>query len=345
MSIYGCTPAEFEKQSAIILGCNELLPYHPQAMVDIVATLIERIPLVAIVDSEEQRKHLVTLLCDWGLPAHLLHFVSLPVKGMWVRDYGPSFVRCAQNGVVILDAEYLEVDRREDDNAPSELAALLRVPVTHVPMLIEGGNILGNGQGLCLTTSALMTRNRQRGHTEADVRRMLNEYYGYDEVVVLRELLSEPTGHVDMFATFVAPDVVVVGQYAPKVDPVNADILDENARALSQVQTRTGPLKVVRIPMPTNRGSVWRTHTNVIFANDTLLVPTFGAADVDAEQKAFETYASLLPGWDVVGIEAGTLIKQRGALRCVSIHVPWLEDRFPSPKSAARERGTYRLTV
>src|SRR5687767_14197617 len=75
MSIYGCTPAEFEKQSAIILGCNELLPFHPQAMVDIVATLIERIPLVAIVDSEEQRKHLITLLCDWGLPAHLLHFV------------------------------------------------------------------------------------------------------------------------------------------------------------------------------------------------------------------------------------------------------------------------------
>lgn len=345
MAIYGCTPAEFEKQSAIILGCNELLPFHPQAMVDIVATLIERIPLVAIIDSEEQRKHLVTLLCDWGLPAHLLHFVSLPVKGMWVRDYGPSFVRGTEGGVVILDAEYLELDRPEDDKAPSELAALLRVPVQHVPMLVEGGNLLGNGHGLCLTTSALMKRNQQRGHSEADVRRMLEEYYGYDQVVVLKELLSEPTSHVDMFATFVAPDVVVVGQYAAKVDPVNADLLDENAHLLSQVQTRNGPLKVVRIPMPTNRGSVWRTHTNVIFANDTLLVPTFGNADPEAEQNAFDTYASLLPGWDVVGIEAGTLIRQRGALRCVSIHIPWLEDRFPGPKSATRERGTQRVSV
>src|SRR5437763_5427477 len=103
-----CMPADFEKQSAILLGCNELLPYHPHTLVELCAALIDKIAVIGLVDSEEQRKHVITLLCDWGLPAHLLHFVSLPVKGMWVRDYGPAFVRGGGGDITILDAEYLE---------------------------------------------------------------------------------------------------------------------------------------------------------------------------------------------------------------------------------------------
>ena len=37
-----CMPAEFEKQSAILLGCNELLPYHPRVLVELAAALIDK---------------------------------------------------------------------------------------------------------------------------------------------------------------------------------------------------------------------------------------------------------------------------------------------------------------
>src|SRR6266513_2514505 len=223
-----CMPAEFEKQSAILLGCNELLPYHPRVLVELAAALIDKIALIALVEDEEQRKLLITLLCDWGLPAHLMHFISLPVKGMWVRDYGPGFVRKRDGSITILDAEYLEEDRPEDDKAPSELAALLRLPVCPVPLICEGGNILSNGQGLCLTTNSVVMRNMRHGYTQEKINEILTKYYGFRQIVVLRPLLSEPTGHIDMFATFVSPNVVVVGQYDPDVDPVNADVLDYN---------------------------------------------------------------------------------------------------------------------
>lgn len=331
MSHSACLPGDFEKQSAILLGCNELLPYHPQAMVHIIAALVERLPLIGIVDSEEQRKHLITLLCDWGLPAHLMYFVSLPVKGMWVRDYGPSFVRREDGQITILDADYLEADRPGDDKAPTELAALLRVPVVPVPMLLEGGNILSNGRGLCVTTASLMTRNQARGIDQEQVHAMLNKYYGFDEVITLKPLLSEPTGHVDMFATFVSHDTIVVGQYDPKIDPVNVDVLDENAATLATGTKKHGPLKVVRIPMPSNRGSIWRTHTNVIYANGILLMPTFSHQDRAAEEQARSIYERLLPDWEIIGIDASSIILNRGALRCVSINIPWLEDRFGEP--------------
>jgi agmatine/peptidylarginine deiminase len=328
-------PADFEKQSAILLGCNELLPYHPRVLVELCAALIDKIALVGLVDSEEQRKHVITLLCDWGLPAHLLHFVSLPVKGMWVRDYGPSFVRGRGGDITILDAEYLELDRPEDDKAPSELAALLRLPVSPVPLICEGGNLLSNGQGLCVTTTSLAARNGRRGYSPQQTNEVLAQYYGFRQITVLKPLLSEPTGHIDMFATFVAPNVIVLGEYDPKIDPVNADILNENAQILAGGRTPFGPLRVVRIPMPSNHGGPWKTFTNVIYANGTLIMPTY-SSDLEAQKEAMATYARLLPDWEVVGVDATTVIKQRGSLRCLSINIPWLEHVFPAPSEFKR---------
>ena len=315
-----------------MLGCNELMVYHPQAMVDLISILIDHIPVVAIVNSEEQRRNLITLLCDWGLPAHLLHYVSLPVKGMWVRDYGPVFVRSQHRGIVINDAEYIESDRVNDDMAPTELANLLKLPVKSVPMLIEGGNILSNGQGLCLTTDALMSRNQARGRSKAQVEQCLRQSYGFNQVITLDALRAEPTGHIDMFATFVSPSTLLLGEYDPKVDPVNHDVLNKNAALLRGVQTAAGPLKIVRIPMPSNRGSIWRTYTNAIYANDVVVVPTYAHFDADVERRAMAIYAEHLPGWEIIGIDAGSVIVQRGSLRCVSINIPWLEDRFSHPR-------------
>jgi agmatine/peptidylarginine deiminase len=340
MSVFASHPGDFEKQSAIILGCNELLPFHPQILVDLVSILVNRIPILAIVNNEDQRRNLITLLCDWGLPAHLLHYVSMPVKGMWVRDYGPMFVRNQKDGITINDAEYLELDRPYDDMAPTSLANLLKVPVVKVPLLLEGGNILSNGKGLCVTTDTLFSRNEFRQRDQRKVVNLLDEYYGFHQIVMLKPLLSEPTGHVDMFATFVAHDVVIVGQYDPKTDPVNADILNENASILQQVRVDGKPLTVLRIPMPSNMGSIWRTYTNCIFANGIVVVPTYSGINPDIERRAMATYASALKDWEIVGIDASTVIIQRGSLRCISINIPWLDDRFVQTPARSEEIRT-----
>jgi agmatine/peptidylarginine deiminase len=307
-------------------------------LTDLVSILIERLPIVAIINGEEQRRSLLTLLCDWGLPVQLLHCVSLPVKGMWVRDYGPAFVRTEHGGIQILDPEYIEADRAQDDLVPTELANLLKLPVRRVPLLIEGGNILSNGRGLCVTTTALFDRNQARGRSRQEVEDGLRRYYGFTQIVPLRPLRSEPTGHVDLFATFVSPDTIFLGQYHSNVDPVNHDVLEQNAAVLQKVRADSGPLRVVRIPMPSNRGSIWRTYTNVIYANDVVVMPTYANIDPAIEQRAISIFAQHLPGWEVVALDASSVIVQRGSLRCVSAKIPWLEDRF---EHARQRPGLY----
>lgn len=329
--VSACAPGEFEKQAALMLGLNELLSHAPQITVDIVGALIDHIPLIGIVVSEEQRRQAVTLLTDWGLPAHLMHFVFMPVRGMWVRDYGPTFVRWSDGSVTVLDAHYAPADRPNDDLVPSAVALLLKVPVAQVPLTLEGGNLLSNGQGLCVTSWALIERNKHRGYSQKQITNILSEFYGFYSGLFLAPLQREHTGHADMFSTFVAPDVLVVGSYAPSMDEENAKILDRNVEALKGLRTRRGLLNVVRIPMPSHADGIWRTYTNVVFANGRLLVPSYPDQDQELERKAINVYRELLPDWEIVPIDCDRLIRQRGALRCVTINIPWLTDRFSLP--------------
>ena len=338
--ISACAPGEFEPQAAIVLGLNDLVWKCPHLVVQVIGALIERIPLVGIVGSEEQRQELLTELCDWGVPAHRMRFVFMPVQGAWVRDYGPAFARWSDGTIAILDADYYQSDRPNDDKVPSALAKLLRLPVIRIPLMVDGGLILGNGQGLCLTTGKLLARNVAR-FGEQGVHLALQNCYGFNMGIALYPLDSEMTGHVDIFATFTAADCLVLGRYDPKADAVNAAILDRNAELMKGVRTRSGPLRIVRIPMPSNQDGIFRTYTNVVYANGALLVPSYPDQDEALEKQAMGIYAELLPGWDIVPIDCSELIKAGGALRCMSVNIPWLADRFEGTGAVATEkRGT-----
>ena len=151
---------------------------------------------------------------------------------------------------------------------------------------------------------------------------------------MLEALVGEPTGHVDMFATFTAPNTVLIGRCDPAIDPLNAQILDRNAATLGGLPTPRGPLRVERIPMPSTRDGLWRSYTNVVYANRVVLVPVYRDADQVEQKRVLNTFRRLLPGRTVVGIDCEDLIRNCGALHCVTANVPRM-DRQPSAPDAA----------
>jgi agmatine/peptidylarginine deiminase len=334
-----CMPADFERQSGILLGANELLPHHPQELVGVVAALIDQLPLFAVITGEAQRRELLTTLCDWGLAAHRLRCVSSPAIGLWVRDYGPSFVRT--NGRVrILDAEYFYPNRPDDDRFPTDFAGLLGVEVCAVPLVVEGGNLLSNGAGLGLCSTTLVHRNAQK-YGPKEVSELLLAHYGFRMLVGVRPLIGGPTPHVDMFAAFTSADTLVLGKYDPADDPENARQLDELEALLRRVNTPR--LNVVRIPMPPHHDNIWRTYTNVIFANDVVVVPTYAGVDPGLEREALDIYRNLLPDRDIITVEATSLAKTGGVLRCVSQNIPHVAHSLRLndwPRSHLAARGT-----
>jgi agmatine/peptidylarginine deiminase len=209
------------------------------------------------------------------------------------------------------------------------LAAVLGKRTVRAPITIHHGNLLSNGRGLCIATTRLIQENIGRGYDADDVAQILRKFYGAKEVVFLDRLRGEPTGHVDMFATFTSPDVVVIGKYSRESDPVNAAILDRNAERLAVVPAPCGPLDVVRVPMPPRMSSeigFWPTYTNVAYANGTLLVPVCPGRDPEGKTVALGLYRRLLPDWTIVGIDVSSILIRGGGIHCVTASLPDLEN-------------------
>ena len=326
-------PGEFEHQGALLLGCHELVREFPDTLADLVEAVAGRVPFIALVADYEDNLRTIEALQAHGLRRNAVRFAAVPHDTMWARDYGPIFVRHANGTRAAVDGQYGLVDRQLDESVPQRLAACLRIPLRRAPLQLAGGNLLSNGQGLCITTTAMVDDNFARGFDESGISEVLREYLGVRQVVFLEPLNNESTGHVDMFATFTNHNTVVVGAYAPTMDPVNAAILDRNAATLARVKTAGGRLHVVRIPMPPNDDKQWRTYTNVVYANGVALVPTYARIDEQGRQQALATYAALLPGWHIASVDASDLISLGGALHCIALNLelPGPLPKFPQP--------------
>jgi agmatine/peptidylarginine deiminase len=325
-------PGEFERQEMILLAYNDLATTYPHLFLKLAAELRARTRVVVLVD-DGQAEFVDELLAEYDVQGLKLECLEVRHDTMWIRDYGPIVVQAPRGARVAVDADYVQYGRDHDDAVPSLVAATGKLDVTVAAFDLEGGNLLSNGDGLLLSTTVCLINNAGHGRDEIQVAQLFRECFGGD-VLFLEPLFGEPTGHVDMFATFVSRDTIVVGEYSPDADPENAAILDRNARRLSQLKTSDGrPLRVVRIPMPDHSDGVWRTHTNVVLANGLLAVPIYPRLEHNEDERALDTFKHAAPQLRIVPIDASELIESGGGLHCVTMNVPAAASGSKDPRS------------
>ena len=319
-------PADWEHADALLLACDELVEHHPRAFTDLVAAARGSAALVGLVADARRARAAREVLLEAKLPPDSVRFLPVRTRTMWVRDYGPLTVLGRGGAVVLIDMEYPSLQRMEsrstDDLVPVRLGRVLGLPVVSAPLRADGGNVLTNGEGLCVVSTALLADNASRGYGRRDVQRVLVDCTGCRRAVFLEPLRGERTRHVDMFVCFLAVDRAVVARCDPAVDAVNARRLDAAAARLGGLWTSRGPLKVHRVPMPRRRNGRWRTYTNVLFAGSKLLVPIYSHVEASLQREALDVYRRLLPGRTVVGVNADTLARTNGSLHCIALNVP-----------------------
>lgn len=277
--------AEFEAQSAIILNASLLLNDCPDVFEQMAAAITENVHLICLVCDDRQRSIARASLDKLSLDSNDVTLLLYPLNTSWIRDYGPIFLRREDGSVSVADLKYnidAETPGREtrwlDDKIPEVFGGIFNAPVQDVPLFLDGGNLLTNGEGFCLSTDIgkLSTRDYIENRPivgDEEVRavgKALNKHLGAKTWLPLPILPEEITGHVDMFATFTGPDSVVVAQCDPVANPADAAILDECAALLARQTTSLGRMRVTRVPMPPRvKNGVYRTYTNVLYANGT----------------------------------------------------------------------------
>ncbi|HKY62099.1 MAG TPA: agmatine deiminase family protein [bacterium] len=261
-----------------------------------------------------------------------LIFHRLKTVDSWIRDYGPNFL-VGPGGLAynrwIFNAWGGKYDTlMKDDGIPARLAPYLDLPMFEPGIVMEGGSIEVNGEGLILTTEqCLLHPNRNPHLNKNQIEGILKDYLGGEKVLWLGEGVAgdDTDGHIDDIARFVSADTVVT---VVEEDPSEANYapLQDNWKRLHAMTDLKGrPLKVLALPMPgrveAEGEPLPASYANFYIANEVVLVPVYGHAN---DAKALAILSKLFSNRRMVPIDCRDLVWGMGAIHCVTQQQPTL---------------------
>jgi agmatine deiminase len=341
-------PAEWEQHDATWLAW----PHNPEdwpakfqaipwLYAEIVRLLAAHERVHILVQDEKELHRATNILKRAHANIDTLSFHSWPTDRVWTRDSGPIFVRDSNGQVAITNwrfnawAKY--PDWHLDDQVPERVAELLRLhqwqPTIEIAgeqrrLVLEGGSIDTNGQGILLTTEeCLLSEVQQRnpGVSREQLEQVFHDFLGIEQVIWLgRGVAGDDThGHVDDISRFVAPSTIVTA-VEPNTLDANHEPLAENLSRLKAARTTDGKqFTIVELPLP--RPVVFRnqrlpaSYANFYIANGLVLMPTFHDPN---DRVALGILAELFPDRDVVGIHSVDLVWGLGTLHCMTQQQP-----------------------
>jgi len=285
-----------------------------------VDTLAKFEPVNLIVADEESQADAKSQLNSPNISFHLI-----PHNDLWLRDSGAMFVT-NENRVAPINWIFNGWGQKYaadlDNQIPKHIARILRAKLLEADIVMEGGSLEINGQGVCITTrQCLLSPLRNPQLNEEDLEDYLDKYLGIDNVVWLNQGLEgdHTDGHVDTITRFVGESTIVTAICEDQADP-NHHPLEENLEILQSL----GSFRILKLPLPKNplyleETRLPPTYANFYIANGAVLVPTYGDPN---DERALEILRPLFPGREVIGLSSRALITGGGSFHCVTQQQP-----------------------
>ncbi len=300
-------------------------------------------------DSNSVKNYLTSHL----VPLTNLVYLEAPFNTIWIRDYGPWTAYSDMAGDLnIIDWIYNR-PRPYDDLIPVVLADYIDVPIYEAiqppnDLIHTGGNFFVDGHGSAFSSELILEENPNK--TEDEIDAIIAAYLGIERYVKMETLPYDVIHHIDMHMKLLDEETLLVGQYPLGV--ADGPQIEENLEyLLSNFQSCYGrPYNVVRILMPPgpngqypNAGDDYRTYTNSIIINKTVIVPTY---ETQYDTTALRIYRNAMPGYNVVGIESNSIIPMLGAIHCIVKEVGAENPIFishASPEMMSGDASSYQI--
>lgn len=261
-------------------------------------------------------------------------FHRIPTNDAWCRDHGPNYVfrrHGERTEKVIVNWEYNawggKYEPYDDDNAvPERVGAIQKLPVVSTGMVLEGGAIDVNGNGLLLTTEAcLLNPNRNPSMNREEIENQLRIYLGVEKVIWLGDgIVGDDTdGHVDDMTRFVNTSTIVTAVEDDPDDENYALLLDNYERLQKSTGLDGRPLEIRTLPMPEpvfyDGERLPASYANFYIATSIVLVPTYRSK---RDLTALQVLQECFPERKVVGVDCTDLIWGLGAIHCITHEEP-----------------------
>jgi len=251
---------------------------------------------------------------------------------IWIRDYGPFFVKNPTQETEILNYKFNCWGQKFaawdfDDLVPMEMSQRLGYKQYEHSLVMEGGSLEFNGDGVILTTKqCLLNTNRNPHLQQVDIEANLKEAFNIEEIIWLeRGLEGDHTdGHIDDFARFIDYNKVILCQADNTKDENYQHLLASKEELLGwQHPSKQYKLDIIDLPLPTCMSLAGErlpnSYANFIFVNEALIVPVFAC---DEDQQALEILQKAMPDRKILSIDARVLIQEGGGLHCMSKQEP-----------------------
>jgi agmatine deiminase len=260
-------------------------------------------------------------------------FLVCALDDLWMRDTGPVFVKGDNNERLAVDFNFNGWGDKQTHRADRKVAAITakaaEARIRKTSIVLEGGGIDVDGKGTALITeSSLLNENRNPGLSKSAAETQLKALLGLQNIIWLPGIRGRDItdAHVDFYARFAAPSVVVVHIDPDTSSYVHAMTLRHLEILRSSKDASGMPLKIVLLEAP-NR--VRPEFKNVSFAagylnyyviNGAVIMPEFG--DELADKKARCTLQELYPDRAIVQINIDCIAAGGGGIHCTTQQEP-----------------------
>ncbi len=333
-------PAEWEKHSAVWLAWPNDDDYFETRIkniekiyLKIISSLHEDELIKLIVLNKKMQDRVSDFLRENSVDLSKIIFYQSEYVDVWVRDYGPTFIK-NQDEKVGIKWRYNGYNKfpelLKDNEVFINLKNKLDFKMQHADVSLEGGAIETNGLGTFLTTKECLLANRNFGaKDEADF--ILKKFLGANNIIWLEKgLVNDHTdGHVDDVARFVSPSKILCA-FEDNAKDENYERLLENFKILESSFDQNGKkFEIVKLPMPHmhyadgdknhNNMKAPVSYANFFIGNKAVLVPIFSDPN---DEKAVSVIKSCFPDKNVIGIDCRDLIYGGGAIHCITQQEP-----------------------
>ena len=263
---------------------------------------------------------------------HKLYKIIIPNNDIWIRDYGPFFMK---SNVGTLHATSLLIGFEFnswggkfppwnlDNKVPKEISKYLGCELESYPIVMEGGALEFNGDGVLMTTEQrLLNRNRNPQLNKNQIESILKSAFNIEAVIWLKCGLEgdHTDGHIDDVARFIGPKKIVICSTDDKKD-ANYKHLKESIEYLKKWKhPKQGyKLEIIKIPLPNKmvlKGKrLPNSYANFIFVNGGIIVSLFNC---ETDENVLGAFTKLFPKRKIVGIDCSLLLEEGGGLHCMT---------------------------
>ena len=357
------TMAEWEEIQALTITWSTGYNIEEETILSqIVANAVQECQVIIVCEEESEVE---SYLLNQGINTENVNFIKTDFNNIWIRDYGQNTVYKNDVGEAILVDWIYNRNRPYDDLVPEKVAEYFNMNMhntTQAPwdLMATGGNFMSDGMGTAFSSELIVDENSggyawegldgnvyYPDHTIEEINNTLEEFMGIDNYIIMENLPYDGIHHIDMHMKLLNEETLLIAEYPEGV--ADGPQIEANIQyVLENYNSAFGtPYEVIRIPSPPSssgnypdNNGYYRTYTNSVFVNNTVLVPFYRTEYDTIAQRIYE---EALPGYNIVGIDVDNqgenLISYSGAIHCIThsvgvnepllIQHQELEDSYP----------------